>query len=186
MKNEAKHTLSLKQYKAIFNSLYTPLCLFSFKYIEDLDTSKDIVQDVFIKIWEDKIEFRNEKKIKSYLYTSVKNKSIDYLQTKQYKLKDRLSTQYMAKLESEAFFSREVVIIETSIIIERAINTLPNKCANIIRLSFNNLSNIEIAMELGISLNTVKTQKKIAYKKLKPLLKESLAITAFIFGIVSH
>ncbi|MCK0147142.1 RNA polymerase sigma-70 factor [Arenibacter sp. F26102] len=186
MKNAAKYTLSLKQYKAFFNLLYTPLCLFSNKYIEDLDTSKDIVQDVFIKIWEDKIEFQNENNIKSYLYTSVKNKSIDYLQTKQYRLKDRLSIQNLEKLESEDFFSREVVIIETSIIIERAINTLPNKCANIIRLSFKNLSNIEIAMELGISLNTVKTQKKIGYKRLKPLLKDYVALVAFLFGVGTH
>jgi len=185
VKNAAKYTLSLKQYKAFFNLLYTPLCLFSNKYIEDLDTSKDIVQDVFIKIWEDKIEFQNEKNIKSYLYTAVKNKSINYLQSKQFKLKDRLSDQKMELLESEAFFLREVVIVETSNIIEKAINTLPNKCANIIRLSFKNLTNNEIANELGISLNTVKTQKKIAYRRLKPLLKDYVVLIAFLFDIVS-
>ena len=184
MQDTTRYTLSLKEYKSHFNTLYTPLCLFSFKYIEDLDISKDIVQDVFIKIWEDNIEFQSEDTIKSYLYSSVKNKSLDYLKTKHFKLKERLSVENMEKLESEPFFMREVVISETSIIIESAINTLPKKCAKIIRLSFKNLTNMEIATELGISLNTVKTHKKIAYKRLKPILKNYMAIIAVIISFV--
>ena len=77
---------------------------------------------------------------------------------------------------------REAIIIETSQIIDNAINTLPNKCAHIIRLSIKNLTNSEIANELGISINTVKAQKKIAYKKLRPLLKDSFILIAYIFS----
>lgn len=175
-------SLTLKKYKSVFNAMYPSLCLFSNKYIENLDTSKDIVQEVFIKIWEDKIEFQNDTKIKSYLYTSVKNRSLDYLKSRRYKLEQPF-TKEISQIETDPFFLREVMISETSLLIEKAVNTLPIKCGQIIKLSLKGWNNAEISDELGISLNTIKTQKKIAYKRLKPLLKESFILIAFIFEV---
>lgn len=175
--------LSLKEYKSVFNTLYPSLCLFSNKYIDNIEASKDIVQEVFIKIWEDKIEFQNDNTIKSYLYTAVKNRSLDFLKSKHYKVTESIGETDFAQMETDPFFLREVMISETSLLIEKAVNTLPAKCAQIIKLSIKGLSNTEISEELGISLNTIKTQKKIAYKRLKPLLKDSFFIIAFIFEI---
>lgn len=155
--------------------------MFAFKYVQNLEVSKDIVQDVFVKIWEDKIKFLNENAVRSYLYTSVKNKCLDRLKSKSHKSTGLLSERKMEELEDESFFLREVIIIETSVIIENAVNTLPNKCAQIIKLSLKGLSNETIAEELELSLNTIKAQKKIAYKRLKPLLKGYFVLTAFIF-----
>lgn len=181
MKKPSSYQLSIKEYRNIFHSLYKPLCVFSNKYVESLEVSKDLVQDIFIKIWEDKTEFQSEACIKSYLYTAVKNKSLDYLKSKRYKSTDYLSSKKMEDIDSDAFFMREVVILETSVIIEKAISTLPNKCAEIIRLSYKNYTNTEISERLSISINTVKAQKKIAYKRLKPLLKEHFILIAFLF-----
>lgn len=156
--------------------------MFANGYVENLEASKDIVQNVFIKIWEDNVEFKSEATIKSYLYTSVKNKSLDYLKSKHYKSTEHVSSVKMEDLESNSFFMREVVILETSDIIEKAINTLPHKCAQIIRLSIKSLTNNEIATSLNISINTVKSQKKIAYKRLKPILKEHYILIAFFIS----
>ncbi|MEI6866675.1 RNA polymerase sigma-70 factor [Flavicella sp.] len=182
MKKTYLHHLSAKEYKNSFNVLYKSLCLFAYKYVDNLEVSKDLVQDLFIKIWEDKIEFKNKDNVKSYLYTSVKNRSLDYLKSKRYKSTYCFSSIKMEQLETESFFMREVVVSETTAIIEKAINTLPNKCAQIIRLSVNNFTNIEIAKNLNISINTVKTQKRIAYKRLKPILKEHFILLIFIFN----
>ncbi|MFD0990434.1 RNA polymerase sigma-70 factor [Mariniflexile jejuense] len=181
--NSEKYQLTLKEYKNLFDSSYTMLCVFANKYLNDMEVSKDIVQMVFIKIWEDKIEFQNESFIKSYLYSSVKNKSLDYIKSKHYKTTDHMSAIKIAKLETEPFYLREVVVVETHNIIENAINTLPKKCAQILRLSIGELTNPEIAEKLGISINTVKAQKKIAYKKLKPLLKDYFILIAFVFEL---
>jgi RNA polymerase sigma-70 factor (ECF subfamily) len=164
--------LTLKEYKDLFNRRYTSLCIFANKYLEDIEISKDIVQDVFLKIWESKVVFNNENTIKSYLYTSVKNKSLDYLKSKRYISTNYFSISEIEKLEAEPFFLREVVLEETSVIIENAIDSLPKRCAQILKLSVRSLSNLEIANELHISINTVKAQKKIGYKRLKPLLKK--------------
>lgn len=181
------YKLTLKEYKSFFNKLYTSLCLFSNKYVEDIEMSKDIVQEVFIKVWEDQIEFKSENNVKSYLYTSVKNKSLDYLKSKVFRSTSRLSKiklEKLEELESDAFFFREVVLSEASNIIDDAVNKLPNKCAEIIRLSIKGLSNKEIAEELNLSINTIKTQKKIAYKRLKPILKDYFIYIIFIFNTI--
>nr|WP_315152519.1 RNA polymerase sigma-70 factor [uncultured Flavobacterium sp.] len=177
------HALTLKEYKSIFDTMYSSLCLFSNKYVESLEISEDIVQEVFIKIWEDKVEFKNENTIKSYLYTAVKNRSLDYLKSKYVKSTQSLVEEDIADWETDPFFLREVVISETSLILEKAINTLPNKCAQIIKLSVKGMTNAEISEELGISLNTIKAQKKIAYNRLRPLLKDYFVLLAFIFEI---
>jgi len=181
LKKPGSYQLSLKEYRNIFHSLYKPLCLFANSYVENIDASKDLVQDVFIKIWEDQVDFQSEACVKSYLYTAVKNKSLDYLKSKRYKSTDYLSAQKMEDINTDAFFMREVVVLETAVILEKAIGTLPSKCAQIIRLSAKNCSNAEIADTLNISINTVKAQKKIAYKRLKPLLKEHFILIAFLF-----
>ena len=92
----------------------------------------------------------------------------------------------MEQLETEPFFLREVVILETSKIIEEALKTLPTRCAQIIRLSIKNFSNAEIAEELNLSINTVKAQKKIAYKRLKTILKDYFILIAFIFEATNN
>lgn len=175
------YQLSLKEYRKLFDSLFVSLCVFANKYVNNLDVSKDVVQDVFIKVWENKIEFKNEKTIKSYLYTAVKNKSLDHLKSKRVKTTENYSPSDIEKLDNKTYFLREVVIEETSSIIDNAINTLPFRCAQIIRLSIKEFTNPQIAEELGISINTVKAQKKIAYKRLRPLLKDYFILIAFIF-----
>lgn len=179
--NNKMYQLSLKEYRKLFDTLFVSLCVFANKYLNNLDVSKDVVQDVFIKVWENKIEFKNENTIKSYLYTAVKNKSLDYLKSKRVKTTDNFSTTDIEKLDSKTYFLREVVIEETSSRIENAINTLPQRCAQIIRLSIKEFTNPQIAEELGISINTVKAQKRIAYKRLRPLLKDYFILIAFIF-----
>lgn len=181
MQKSNTHRLTLKEYKSLFNRLYTSLCLFANKYLDDIEISKDIVQEVFIKVWENNIEFQSENTIKSYLYTSVKNKSLDYLKSKRVKTTDYLPALEIEKIETEAYFLREIVVVETSKIIEEAINTLPDRCSQVIKLSIKGFTNSQIAEELSVSLNTIKSQKKIAYKKLRPLLKNYFILIAFIF-----
>ncbi|SHL24515.1 RNA polymerase sigma-70 factor [Chryseobacterium contaminans] len=176
-------SLSLKEYENAFNTLYPALCVFSNTYIQDLDMAKDIVQEVFIKIWEKKIQLQDEAAIKSYFYMAVKNRSLDYLKSKHIKATRSISDEDIAQMETDSFFFREVAVSDISMIIENAVNTLPPKCAEVIRLSIGGMSNIEISEKLGISINTIKTHKKNAYKFLKPLLKDSFLLFVFVFKI---
>ena len=68
MSEDKLHPMSLDEYRSIFDSLYPSLCLFANKYLNDMDASEDIVQEVFIKIWVQKVQYINFCAIKSFLY----------------------------------------------------------------------------------------------------------------------
>ncbi len=158
----------------MFDTLYTPLCLFAHKYLENIEDSRDVVQDVFLKIWQKKIVFQDKTAIKAYLYRAVRNKCLDFLKSSySQKQKQRLGLD-IKQLEDDSFFAREVLLTETSEIIENALNTLSLKYRKVIKLAMDGLSNEQIAEHLQVSINTIKSQKKFAYKKLRIVLKNDV------------
>lgn len=175
------YQISKKEYKVLFDTYYSPLCNFAHKYLSDYDACKDVVQEVFIKVWNKQINFYSETSQKSYLYTAVKNKALDVIKSKGHTSKGPLSEAELSVLQSDSYFAREVVLEESSRLIQEAVNSLPFKCKQIIDLSLNGYKNDEISKELSISINTVKAQKRIAYGKLRVLLKGAFFLIAPIF-----
>lgn len=167
---EGKKEPTLKDYNKLFKSLYPQLCVFAYKYLNDLEISKDIVQEVFIKVWEDKTAFEDEDHTTGYFYKAVRNKCLNDLKSKRHLLTERYGEQNIETYETEEFLMSEAVVVETTVIIEKAIKELPNKAAQVIRLSIKDYTNDEIAKKLSISVNTVKDHKKVAYRKLRNLL----------------
>lgn len=165
-------TLTLKDYKQLYDRLYVSLCAFANKYVKSLEASEDIVQEVFIKTWEDKdkITFQNLNMIQSYLYTSVRNRALNFLKSNHHRLTFNYSIADIEKMEGEEFFLCEIAIVETHELIRNAVDELPNRCSQIIKLSIEEYTIKEIAFELGLSTNTVKAQKRIAYNKLRGCL----------------
>lgn len=136
-----KNQFTLSEFEKIFNRLYAPLCLFANKYVDDLSLSKDIVQNVFIKVWEDKVIFQDKKKIEEFFYTAVRNKSLDYLRSKCAKDFKVYPTEDLKTLQTENYFITETIIWDTSAIIQNAMNSLPKKTAQAIRLSIEDYNN---------------------------------------------
>jgi RNA polymerase sigma-70 factor (family 1) len=154
-----------------FNILYirhwASLYTFAFSILRDKDSCKDIIQDVFIWVWEHKegLEIQTPK---SYLKTAVKYKIANYLRAGNIR---------------ESFFNEAVKInITNSIpgvdeyselkelnsIIQITVAQLPLKCQEIFRLSREeSLSNREIATQMGISTKTVENQITIALHRIR-------------------
>lgn len=103
MQPNNSHELTLSEFKGFYKSLFPPLCFFANKYLNDLDTSKDVVQEVFMKILDNQITFQSERAIKSYLYTAVKNKCVNLINSKYYGKTD-YSLADIAYLSTEEFF----------------------------------------------------------------------------------
>lgn len=159
-------------FKQIFDMFYSSLCLFTNKYINDFKEAEDIAQEVFIIIWEKRKNFTNINSLKAFLYKTAKNKSLNLI--KHSKIKARYTEAQIKELETERYFADHLIEEETHRIIIQRINELPPQSRKIILHSLKGLKNNEIAEKMGISINTVKTQKKIAYKKLKFQLKDLL------------
>ncbi len=169
------------EFKKLFDLYFPALYLFARKLIQNPFDAEDIVQDVFINLWNNHNSGRILN-IRSFLYTSVKNSCLKYLEH------ERVIRKHVEYSQSEHSMDEPVehLIIEeeTYRLINNAICTLPPECRKIMMYSVNGLRNSEIAKKLSISENTVKTQKKIAYKQLRIKLKD-IYLLAFLFtGVV--
>ncbi|MDR2679394.1 MAG: RNA polymerase sigma-70 factor [Tannerella sp.] len=156
-------------FKNLFDGFYAPLCVFANKFVEDEELSADIVQDCFLKLWQIREDFFYLHQVKSFLYTSVRNHCLNEIAHK--KIVNEF-TQKMLDDSEEFFFHDHVIEEETYRILTDGINQLPKQMKSIMMLALEGLSNGEIAEELNVSTETVRSLKKIAYRKLRVTLKE--------------
>lgn len=157
---------NISAFNSIFKKLYPSICSFANKYLKDKQGAEDISQEVFIELWKQREKFESIEQVKAFLYLSAKNKCLNVL--KHVNVKDKHIQETMAiSGEEDESFEEYVIKTEVNAFINEVIESLPPQRRKIIILSMNGLKNNEIAEELGISVNTVKLQKKIAYEKLK-------------------
>ena len=154
-----------KAFKTVFDEYFNALSAFGYKYIPDPFVVEDMVQESFISFWEKRQDFTHINAVKSFLYTSVRNKCLNHLKHQTVVQKHEKALVY--ELESDHAFNSHVIEEETFNQLFVEIRNLPPAAQEIMLLALNGLKNQEIADELKVSINTVKTQKKIAYSKLK-------------------
>lgn len=164
-------------FKAVFDSLYPVLCLFVNRFIHDLPASEDVAQEALLALWNRREEMESVAHIKSFLYLTGRRSALDYL--KHQKIKSQYERQ---ALEAEATENFEYFVIaeEVEQMLLKTEENLPEKCRRIFRLAMQGKDNETIASVLHISVNTVKTQKKIAYKKLKSYLSDIICLLLFL------
>ncbi len=152
------------QFRTLFDQYYRPLTVFAKDYVHDLDMARDIVQSVFVKLWESHGHINIRRSAKSYLYQCVKNACYNHLHAKQHK-KTIEFTAGMVVLEDDVV--EQMIVVETSERIFEAVEALPKKCRVIFKLSrIRQLRHSEIARKLNITEKTVENQIAIALKKL--------------------
>ena len=166
----------------LFNEHYQHLCFYAGKYIKDMDSVRDIVQEVFVKIWEQNINVQNPIAIKSYLYTTVSNACINYLKSTSIHNRhhDRIR-QETSEADPHNYIADR---IENEVMWElfSAIEGLPEECRKIFKLSYiENLDIKEVADTLNISTHTVKSQRARAKKLLQERLKDLFPLLVLIF-----
>jgi len=158
---------TLESYKAIFKKYYTSLCSFAFIFVHDEDTSRDLVQDVFVNLWKKREDYANVSSIKSLLFVSVRNACYNFIRDNKLTYLD----EFPSELLDKQLYNNIVLETETIKIINRAINQLPPQSFKIMKLVLDGNKNGEIAEKLNISVNTVKTLKYNALKVLRVKLK---------------
>ncbi|MFZ1807516.1 MAG: RNA polymerase sigma-70 factor [Cyclobacteriaceae bacterium] len=167
-----------KRFEIIFKDLFKPLCGFAMKYIGDLDESKNVVHEAFIAVWGKFETLPEDTNYKSYLYTAVRNRSLNYLRDrKNHVTLDGIPEEGVSGGDSDL----EVKELEREI--ELAINTLPEKCRMVFEMSrFEGLKYAEIAEKMNISVKTVEAQMSKALSVMKKQLANFLSILFFIFN----
>lgn len=160
-----------KAFEALFDRYYSYLCLYATQYVKNNNEAGEIAQDVFVRFWEKRDELQINTSVKNYLFRSVKNQCLNFIQH------NKIKNQYTQKIlcEKKKYESRETDYFEPGLIkkIEEAIQSLPEKRQEIFRLSREQgLKYREIAKKLDISIKTVETQMGLAIKTLRNKLKD--------------
>lgn len=150
----------IHSFEELFRNNYAKLCLFAKHFLKDDDAAKDIVQEAFVTYWNNRNELAAaEASVNSFLYASVKNACLNKLRRQ--KLEQLFLNNQDADPSEDAAVLNAMIRSEVITELHKVITTLPENCQKIFRMGYlEGLKNPQIAEELGLSINTVKTQKK--------------------------
>ena len=167
----------------IYVLYYSRMFRFAKEYVLFDEDAENIVQDVFLLLWEKREVLDIQISLVSYLFALVKNKSLDYLRHKVIadEYKQELSAKLTAlELLNYSFTSDE----EIEQILMTAINKLPERCRQVfLKSRIEGKKNREIANELNLTVSTVENQITIALRKLRVELKDYLPLLLFLLDV---
>lgn len=178
-------------FEDIYLSYFSKMKHFAKEYVISEEDAENIVQDVFVELWENRKMLNMHINLIAYLFTTIKNKCLNHLRHKiivqdtASKMQEEYTITLQMNLDSLEIFDNNL-FSEQDIeeIISHALDSLSDKCRKIFIMSkMEGKKQKEIAQELNISINTVETQMGIAYKKLRIELKDYLPLFIFLFSL---
>ena len=163
-----------KAFDYLFDTYYKGLSVFANKYVKNVEVAEDIVQELFIKVWNKREQLDVNTSLKSYLFQSVYNSCLNHL--KHLKIRDNYK-KYISYNNTNELQHDTLVEEEFKSRIYNSIESLPEKCKIIFKLSrFEGLKYKEIAEKRNISIKTVKGQIGKALKTLRHDLQDYLPL----------
>lgn len=161
-----------KAFHDLFYDFFSPLCVFSQRFIEDEDVCEDIVQEVFYKIWKNRKNININISTRSFLIKSVKNSCLDYI--RHLSIERKYIEEYLFETDN-SFEDNLYTTAELESIINNALEKLPSKIKEIFLLNrFEGKTYNEIAEIKQISIKTVEANMTKALKFLRLELKDYL------------
>jgi RNA polymerase sigma-70 factor (family 1) len=169
-------------FRILYQTYYKALVYYTMQQIDSLEAAEDIVQELFISIWEKNLQFSNDTSFRVYLYNSIRNSSINYIRHKEVEANYQKLNALIAseEVEEEIHF-----IFEDNIYKElfRIIDDLPKRSREVLLLLMEGKKVKEVAESLNITVETVKTHKKRAILFIRKHLDKS---TYFLFVLYAH
>jgi RNA polymerase sigma-70 factor, ECF subfamily len=163
-------------YEQVFRLYYERLCNYANTLVRDMDEAEEVVQSMFLKLWEKREALAISSSLKSYLYRAVHNTCLNRVKHEQ--VKREYASQNAGQLQQNFSQASDLAIQnELEGRIAEAIEGLPEQCRAVFKLSrFEDLKYSEIAEHLGISVKTVENQMGKALRVLRAQLADYLAI----------
>lgn len=174
-------------FRALFDEHYAALYRFCLQFVRNAGAAEEIVQELFVSLWERRYKIQIHTSYKSYLYKAVKNRSVDYL-------KSRFNQTSFENEPANVFISpdtgpqKKLEDKELLNLVQKAIESLPEKCYTVFSMSrFGELTNNEIASQLNISVKTVESHITIALKKIRSFLDAyGIALLAILLEVLKR
>jgi RNA polymerase sigma-70 factor (ECF subfamily) len=166
----------IKSFEILFKDYYEELCFYANHYTKDMDQAEEAVQDVFFNIWQGRERIKIRESVKSYLYTSTRNKCLKMIRSQN--MADQYS-EYIKNTTAEQVSTPvdELNAKELNLLIENTLTELPERAREIFRMNrFQGLKYGEIADRLSISVKTVESNMGKALKIFRKNLNEYLKV----------
>lgn len=182
--NNAVQTYTDVVFEQLFKMHYKALHAYANMLLKDTDTAEEVVQSMFLKLWEKRDLLDVQTSVKAYLYKCIYNDSLNLLKHEHVKTKYQDFTVHTMNTHHEATSNR-VELSELQKELQFALNALPEQCRIIFQMSrFEELKYKEIAERLGISVKTVENQMSKALKILRLKLVDFLVL--ILLGLANH
>lgn len=176
---------NISSFSLLFNQYYSGLVVYANQFLNSTENSEDVVNDIFASLWEMRQSLDPELYIKGYLFTSVRNRCLNYIEHL------RVQTEYQKQILDKgdiggSFTWDYFVESELSEIIEKALDKLPPQRKKVFKMNrFENKTATQIAEELNISPRTVEKHIEKALQSLRTDLKDYLP-AALLFLLLHH
>lgn len=165
-------------FRSLFCDFFAPLCVFAHRYLEEMETCEDIVQETFYRIWKNRKDLDIQISARNFLVTSVRNACLDLIR------KQELEKRWIEKrLEEDTEAYEDLYTTqELESLLNQALDKLPEQIASTFRMNrFDGKTYVEIAEEKQISVKTVEAYMTRALKFLRVELKDYLPILLVLY-----
>jgi RNA polymerase sigma-70 factor (ECF subfamily) len=173
-------------FELLYRRYFVRLCAFANKFLIDPQAAEEVVQDIFLKLWENRLTLRGDESGKSFLFQAVHNKSLNLL------AHQKVVNRYSEMIREVYTHPKEFDVLESLMAkelnsrIQFIINDLAPECKKIFLMSrTEGKKHHEIAEELNISIKTVETQIYRALKKLRTELSDYMIVMLALLFYVS-
>jgi RNA polymerase sigma-70 factor (ECF subfamily) len=154
-----------KAFRLVFDKYYIPLCAIAQLYVYSKAEAEDIVQQLLIKLWEEKQYLQVNRSLRGYLHQSVRNRCLNYLESKK-TLSDKI--RKIPDPQSVRHALDFLLDEEAQSVVEKAVSELPDQSRKTLEaVYFSGQSYKDAAKTLNLSLNTVKSHLKNALRHLR-------------------
>lgn len=168
-------------FERIYHTYVTELLDYASHRLSSLEEARDLVQDIFLSLYERRKQLEIKASLRTYLFTSLKYKIIDHIRKNVHKDQYADLLCFLSEKAENNVFS-ELVYNDLNAVVEEEIQRLPSRIKEAFLLSRKkHLSISEIAAYMNVSEQTVKNQLTAAMKRLRPVLDKVL-ILGVLFG----
>jgi RNA polymerase sigma-70 factor (ECF subfamily) len=160
----------LHEIETLFKEYYEALHRYAFSIVKDEDDAKDVLQIVFINIWERKETLHITSSPKAYLYRAVYNESLNYIKKEGIRQKHQEGAIVLQEaIQPESDAQEDAILWKQKV--DNVLDQMPPQCRIVfIKSRTENKKYIEIADELGISVKTVEAHMSKALKIIRAIV----------------
>jgi RNA polymerase sigma-70 factor (family 1) len=173
-----------RAFDEVFHRYYSHLLAIGVRYLKDPDLAEDAIQDVFLKLWQQREGLNSAHSLKAFLAVAMKNHVLNLIRNSHHTIWERFS-EIVHDFQSDESLQESIDWQEYTTILEAGIRQLSPRKQEIFRLRvFEGLNNDQVAKQLAISVNTVKFQYTAASQFIRQYVSKNAQLEGLLTTLI--